>query len=371
MRHDLLPISDLTAGHIGAWQELAAEALSPNPFAEPELVLPAARAWAVDDVQLLVVRDGSDWRAALPVRRVRSWRGVPGDVLAAWRHSYCFLCTPLVRAPGHEEALATLVHGAVRMSPAFSLDWIDADGPLARPLVTALASEARIVVLERFERAAMDRRGQDDYLERALSARHRGKYRRRLRQLEAEVGPVTMRDDSDDPAAVTRFLELECSGWKGETHTAMACHPAHAAFFSEMSRGFSRAGRFRMQSLVTEDRTLAMHNQLIAGDTGFGFKMAFAEDLSRYSPGVQLQLAEIGAFHARGLQRLDSCTVPENETMNRLWPDRRALVSVVATRRGPAGAAAHGKWAAAARLLPLRRRLRSADGPAPSVTRAG
>jgi hypothetical protein len=47
---------------------------------------------------------------------------------------------------------------------------------------------------------------------------------------------------------------------------------------------------------------------------------------------------------------------PENTTMNRLWSDRRALVSVVATRRGLAGAAAHAKWAAAVRLQALRTR---------------
>lgn len=357
MRHDVLPISDLTARDLSAWRELGADARSPNPFAEPELVVPATRAWGMDDVQLLVVRDGSDWLAALPVRRATSWRGVPGDVLAAWRHDYCFLCTPLVRAARHEEVLATLVRGAVQTSPAFSLDWFDADGPLAAPLMAALAAEARVVVLERFERAALYRREQDDYLERALSGRHRGGYRRTLRQLEREVGPVTVRDERDDPEAVGRFLELEASGWKGETGTAMACDPAHAAFFSEVAIGFARTGRFRILSLVCEDRPIAMRVDLVAGDTTYGFKLAFAEDLSRYSPGIQLEIAATGSFNATGLARADSCTVPENASMNRLWPDRRALVSAVATRRGAAGAAAHLKWAAAARLAPLRRRL--------------
>jgi hypothetical protein len=50
--------------------------------------------------------------------------------------------------------------------------------------------------------------------------------------------------------------------------------------------------------------------------------------------------------------------------MNRLWPDRRALVSAVATRRGPAGTTAHLKWAAATRLAPLRRRLKGPEAAA-------
>ncbi len=356
MRHDVLPISELTARDLSAWRELGADALSPNPFAEPEFVLPATRAWGADDVQLLVVRDGSDWLAALPVRRARSWRGVPGAVIAAWRHDYCFLCIPLVRPAGHEEALLRLVHAAVRSSPAFSLDWVDADGPLAAPLTAALASQARVVVVERFERAALYRSETDDYLQRGLSGRHRSGYRRRLKSLEREVGPVTLRDDSNDPEALGRFLELERAGWKGRAGTAMACDPAHATFFAEMGRGFARAGRLRMLSLVCDERPIAMLCDLVAGDSIYGFKIAFAEDLGHYSPGVQLQIASTQAFHTSGATRADSCTDPENATMNRLWRDRRALVSVVATRRGLTGAAAHAKWAAAVRLQALRAR---------------
>jgi CelD/BcsL family acetyltransferase involved in cellulose biosynthesis len=364
MRYDVLPISELSARDLSAWRELGAGALSPNPFAEPEFVLPAARALGVEDLHLLVVRGDSDWLAALPVRRVRSWRGVPGAVIAAWRHDYCFLCTPLVRPAGHEDALARLAHGAVRSSPAFSLDWVDADGPLAAPLREALASEARVVVLERFERAALRRSDSDDYFQRGLSGRHRSGYRRRLKALEREVGPVTVRDDSDDPQAPDRFLELERSGWKGQAGTAMACDPAHAAFFSELGRGFAAAGRLRMLSLICAERPIAMLCDVTAGDTIFGFKIAFAEDLGHYSPGMQLQIASTQAFHASGAARADSCTDPENATMNRLWPDRRSLVSVVATRRGPAGVAAHATWTAAGRVHALRRGRQRAEAGA-------
>lgn len=365
MRHDVLPISELTPRDLSAWRELAGDPVSPNPFAEPELVLPATRALDEDGLHVLVVRDGAEWLAALPVQRARSWRGVPGAVLAGWRHRYSFLGTPLVRPAAHEEALATLVRGAMRASSAFSLDWIDADGPLAEPLMAALASEARVVVLERFERAALHRRPQDDYLQRALSGRHRSGYRRRLKSLEREVAPVTLRDDSDDPDAPARFMELEASGWKGQTGTAMACDPAHAAFFTEMTQGFAGAGRLRMLSLLCGERPIAMLCDLVACDTTFGFKIAFAEDLGRYSPGVQLHIAAMSSFHAGSLAMADSCTTPENTTMNRLWADRRALVSVVATRRGPAGVAVRARWSAAARLVPLRRRLRRADAAGP------
>jgi CelD/BcsL family acetyltransferase involved in cellulose biosynthesis len=122
-----------------------------------------------------------------------------------------------------------------------------------------------------------------------------------------------------------------------------------------------------MLTLMCGDRPIAMSNEIVAGDTTFGFKMAFAEDLARYSPGIQLHIAVTQSFHARELARADSCTASDNATMNRLWPDRRALVSVVATRRGAAGTAAHARWSAGARLLPLRRRLRNSEAGVPGA----
>jgi CelD/BcsL family acetyltransferase involved in cellulose biosynthesis len=361
MKCDFLPISGLGPGEQSSWAQLAETAVAPNPFAEPGFVLPAARAWGVDDLELLVVRDGTDWRAALPVRRVRSWRGVPGRALAAWRHSYCYLGTPLVRGTAVEATLATLVEGGLGVGGSFALDWIDADGPLAEPLMAALTSRSRMVVLEEFERAALYRREENDGLEPVLSARHRREYRRKYKQLERAAGPLTLLDESHDPEAFERFLELERSGWKGEVGTAMACRAGHGEFFTEMAEAFAGSGRFRMLSLVAGDRPLAMRNELLAGDTTFTFKIAFDEEFSRYSPGIQLEILALDRFPDGAPVRSDSCTAPENATLNRLWPERRALRSVMATARSPSGAVSYAKWWAAARVLPLRRKLQRSE----------
>ena len=156
MRYDVLPISELTQRDLTAWEDLAAVAIVPNPFLEPDFVLPSMRGWDVDDAALLVVRDAGDWMAALPVRRVGSWRGVPGRCLASWRHDYCYLGTPLVRGPEPQAVLETLIRGGLQaagIGASFALDWISADGPLARPLAAVLRSESRPVVFEEFARS--------------------------------------------------------------------------------------------------------------------------------------------------------------------------------------------------------------------------
>lgn len=52
----LLRVADLQPDDVDAWKVLARQALDPNPFFEPEFVLPLEAARRQDDVHLLVLR---------------------------------------------------------------------------------------------------------------------------------------------------------------------------------------------------------------------------------------------------------------------------------------------------------------------------
>ena len=142
-----------------------------------------------------------------------------------------------------------------------------------------------------------------------------------------------------EPAAVEAFLALEASGWKGEAGTAMRS-AAHAEFFRETCAGFAAAGRLQLVALTGGDRSLAMQCNLRAGDGVFCFKLGVDEEFARYSPGVQLQVDNVHLFHGdETLQWADSCADPSNQMINRLWPDRRHLVSVMVPGAGALGRA--------------------------------
>jgi hypothetical protein len=82
-------------------------------------------------------------------------------------------------------------------------------------------------------------------------------------------------------------------------------------------------------------RVVAMKCNIAAGDTLFCFKIGHDEELRRYSPGVQLERANVGIFHEHREEHLmDSCAAPDNVMINRLWPDRRTITSLVVSRRG-------------------------------------
>jgi CelD/BcsL family acetyltransferase involved in cellulose biosynthesis len=333
MSSSLIPIADLTERDLSRWRELSGRALEPNPFFEPEFVLAGAK--HLDPGVGLLVASGpsGDWLACLPVSSITRWKRLPVAAVAAWRHLYGFLGTPLVAAGDPEAALSALLAHALEGAPRkriLVLDWIRTDGPLASVIANVVADRpGRPLRYEDFNRALLERRPDGDYLEDTLRPHHRRELRRQARRLGEALGaPIETRDVTGDPAMVERFMELEAAGWKGRRGTALGGVPEHAAFFRELCDSFRAAGRLQMLALSAGDTVAALKCNLLSGDEAFGFKIAFDESLSRFSPGVQLEVAMVTEFHERMPHaRMDSCAASDNEMINRLWPDRRSLVS--------------------------------------------
>lgn len=324
-------LSELRRRDIEDWTELAAAAVEPNPFYEPEPVLAAADAFAEARPALLAVRDADGMIACLPVTTGR-WRGrLPA--LAGWRHIYAFLGTPLVREQRVEEGLMGLLGaagGTGRRRLPLVLERVTADGAVGSTLRQAIdAGGGRCLLDVRGERALLKRRPADDYLT-CIGAHHRRDLARLSRRLAEHLGgEVVAVDRAGEEAGIDAFLELESSGWKGRAGTAMRTRPGHGEFFGRVCRSFAASERLELLELVGNGRTVAMKCNLRAGEGAFAFKIAYDDELERYSPGIQLELANIAAFHASQISWMDSCAESDNEMINRLWPERRQLCSLV------------------------------------------
>jgi CelD/BcsL family acetyltransferase involved in cellulose biosynthesis len=340
-RAELLPIEPLSELELGAWRELAEVALEPNPFFNPDFVLAAATGLHARGVGLLATRNSDGWTGCLPVTRVRGWRRVPLRGLVTWNHLYCFLGTPLVRPGAEDEALKGLLDAGLRQGAGFlGLDLIATDGPVNSALGRAVGDLGlRPVEIDRFRRATLRRREEGAYL--GLTPKRRRNFERLRRRLEGELGgPLSLRDRSDDPVARADFLRLEASGWKGTQGTGTALAPSgHGALFEEICAGLAARGMLQLVAAEANGTTVAMLCNLIAGDTAFTFKIASADDLSQFSPGIQLEILYLDHFHSTmGLKRADSCAEPSNQMINRLWPDRREIGILAIPRRGIRGA---------------------------------
>ncbi len=323
----------LSDADIDRWRDLARNALEPNPFFEPDLVLAARDHLGERKAALLVVEDRLAWRACLPVSRQRI-DGVA--VMGNWLHLYCFLGTPLLCGDAPDDAARALLATGCEGNP-LALRRLGADGPAAAALRSAAAELGLATVFEsRSDRALLRRRPGGGYLD-AMRGHRRRELNRLGRALARELGSeLEVVDETAVPGAVEAFLELERSGWKGQHQTALASDNGHAAFFTSICAALSEQGRLELLCLRAGDRRVAMKCNIYAGEGGFCFKIAYDEQLARFSPGVQLERENVRVFaENRDEWWQDSCADQENTMINRLWPDRRTLTTVVLAQPGP------------------------------------
>lgn len=340
MRSELLAIADLGEREVERWRELAQAAAEPNPFFEPGFVLPAAAALGASPQLLVAVEPTGDWAGAVPVLHERGWRRMPLRGFSSWRHLYSFFGAPLLRTGEEAAALhAWLTSSQVPLRPYLGLDLLDRDGPVMTALTeVAAATDWKLVEFDRHERAAL-RRLEDGTLSLRTSAKRRRETERLGRRLGDKLGgDVEAVDRAVNPAAVEDFLALEASGWKGAAGTAFANQPSHAEFFRRLCGDFRDRGRLQMLSLQADGHTAAMKCDLVAGNTVFGFKIAFDETLAEFSPGIQLERHLVDyVSDDESIDLIDTCAEPGNAMANRVWPDRRSMISLAVVSPGLLG----------------------------------
>jgi CelD/BcsL family acetyltransferase involved in cellulose biosynthesis len=327
------------------WEDLAAHALEPNVFYEPWLLLPALRQYGAQKQLLFLLVFAEDPTrplappqliGLLPLER-RRYCALPVAMLGFWQYPHCFLCTPLVRAGRAAACLGALfdwLASEPQGTSLFELPLQNENGPWHRALIERLHQHgtptfsARRYVRAFFEPAS----DLESYLTEALPGKTRRELRRQWHRLSelGELVATTLGPEHDAEIWLTDFLRLEASGWKGLQGTALAIRDADRIFFRALVSEAYRRGRLMMTALRLNDRPVAMKCSLLAGDGSFSFKIAYDEAYSRFSPGVLLELDNIGRLHAqRKVRWMDSCAEADHPMIDRLWTGRRTVESLI------------------------------------------
>jgi CelD/BcsL family acetyltransferase involved in cellulose biosynthesis len=330
------------------WAELEREALEPNPFFAPQMVLPAARHLEDgDSTQLLVAESADALLFLMPVTVGLGLRSGLVPAVRSWMHDYCFLGTPLISAHGEPARIWTKIFDELRgtrRAPLLVMQLHPAHGPVAAGLYAADAQMGLGVWRSPDAcRAFTHRRLELNYAHEWISSKHRADLARRRRALSRKLDTEITRVDraaADPGKAIEQFLQLEASGWKGRAGTAFLRRPGHDRFFREMSKGFADHGRLMLLSLEAGTQVLAQNTALIGGVGLFGFKKAYDEAFARWSPGTLLDLDVLMWFHGmRQLAWLDACSSTDDEAAKRVFGDRRAICTL-AVPLSPVGSAA-------------------------------
>jgi GNAT acetyltransferase-like protein len=332
--------------HIPAWEELAASALEPNPFYESWMLIPALRTFgAGKDLQLVLIFASDKARqktppllcGVFPLERKPSYKGLPVSVLSLWKHIYCFLCAPLIRADCARECLAAFLDWVAAdpsSGPLLEFNYVSGEGPFHQALADCLQDRMSLSFVSHLYNRALfrPRASADDYLRSAMSREHRKDLRRRTKRL-AESGNLeftSLESDEDIDRWLEDFIQLELKGWKGKLGGALGSNEANRAYFQATAKEAFRRGRLNMIALELDGKPVAQKCNFLAADGSFAFKIAYDEGFARSSPGFLLEVENIRRLHDRPeIKWMDSCAVPVHFMINRLWLDRRTIQTVL------------------------------------------
>lgn len=334
---DLLP-------YLSSWQALGPRALTPNIFYESWMLLPALRLYGHPAVQVVLVlehdpnlADKTRLIGVFPLEFCRSFHGLPLASVRMWKHPHCYLATPLL-APGTQDQCWQAIFAWLRDNPDAGRLWemqtILGDGPVLHSLQDFNCQcQTPVYTREVYMRALLVlAESGEQYLKASMKGDHRRSYARKKRQL-AEKGKLEvlhLQPEDDLDSWLEAFLQLESSGWKGHSATAMACRQIDRDYFVQISREAYARDRLMMTLLKLDGKTIAAHHGILAGAGAFALKIAYDETLGAYSPGILLEIELLNTLHEqRPCQWVDCCSAAGNLAMCRVWKQQRPIASVV------------------------------------------
>lgn len=330
-----------------AWRRLETNTIVPAVAASPAWLAPMMQHVTTpgDQVQVLTVSDEAHLTGVFPLQRLTRRWGIPVPVMSTWITPFSFSGTPMIAADCAPETVAAVLTGIDDHCAArgLLLQYVPSTGRFFDTISAATDQlNVRFEVFEPYERASLTATGDyETWLAGAISKKRRKEYRRVHRQL-AECGKLTCKTyQSGEPLQpwIDDFLKLESAGWKGRGGTAMASSEAMTCFINQALPTLNNAGQLRFWKIALDGKTIAILFAMITGKTAWLGKMAYAENLARYSPGVLLILNATRDLIADDtIAFADSCAVPNHPMIDHIWRDRIAMCDMLIATPGTSAA---------------------------------
>ncbi len=331
----LLRLSELAVADHLAWAALSRAASQDSIYAShwfTQSVLAHHDAGRHYGLLVVGAPDGS-WDGVLVIRRIAALGRLPFRHFANLLDANQFSGVPLVR-PGCETRFWESLFAALDAQPlgcnALRLAEMPEEHRATRALLALCGAQSRPV-----ERLASKARalwqpatGAAETAFAHLSAKRRGRLQGLERKLAESHGPIELQqvaEASELDQWLSEFLALELAGWKGKKGSALASDGRTAQHFRHVAHTGFADGSFKALALRANGRPIAMTSYFLAGQNGFGFKMAYDENYACFAPGILL-IRQMMALHQNisGL-RFDSCSPPDAGMINELWPDRHRI----------------------------------------------
>ena len=129
--------------------------------------------------------------------------------------------------------------------------------------------------------------------------------------------------------ALNKFMEIEDSGWKGESKTSIKSNDSTYSFYNDIWNGFSNSAEFKAQIylLYLNDTAIAGSISYRHNDSIYLHKIAYEESLTEFGPGsILVKLILEKELQAKGVTTL--CLNTNPKWANRWHPEVYSLEAI-------------------------------------------
>lgn len=325
---ELLSLDGLSATAVAQWRNLAQRAMEPNPFCDPDFVIPLVMHFDYSKAALLVVRDQfQQWQFATPVIQHHLEEGSPLPELRTLRSPYSFLNQPLVGRDNPVMTLTCLFDTLSRQRVWHGLGCgkVRSDAEQFELMeFSAQVCGVDFLTAQKNSRPSVIPRSQEELLQRCSSNRRKS-LRKTWKKLttSGKVEYRLNRPSAEELEAIETFLWLESTGWKGDQGTALTCQQHDRQFFRSMCQNFAREQKLYFGELLLNDRVIASTCNLQAEKVLFAFKIGWDAACTEFGLGYwsELLLADAVFREAPFIELIDSCSHEDSYTGS-VWPER-------------------------------------------------
>jgi hypothetical protein len=166
------------------------------------------------------------------------------------------------------------------------------------------------------------------------------RFRRKMqRENNAELRLIVPPSDLD--TELREGFEVEASGWKGETGTAILSTPETLEFYTSLAHALAARDELRLSGIYFDGRLVAFDYTLLYGNRLWLLKTGFDEAERRLAPGLVMRLGIIERCIEMGLEAHELLGADEPWKLKFSSTERRQS-KLRAYRRGPRGSIPYG-----------------------------
>jgi len=323
------------------WRNLAHDAIEKNVYLFPWFIEASLSLFDAKQPEVVLIYHQGLLIGLFLTEKDLGYAKIPIGFFRNALHPHQFLGTPLVRKHFADQFTIGLFRwlDASPLSKSFLLlSQLSGDKEITTAIHKISKTQGRqLLEIDRFQRAMITLPTHGTNPEGHLSASRKKSLKRKRKALsqlgELSIEQLTSKDKLE--SWFEDFARLENLGWKQQKKTSIQENLADVEFYRQMLPSAADDAALNFFRLTVNGKPIAYTLDLTCPPFVYCHRCAYDLSYKKYAPGVLMEYETLKIYNRMDFTAIvDSCTSPDNQMINELWPNRKSIVTLAIAKKG-------------------------------------